>query len=212
MFAAALFADFVGSAALLEHEDPEVMQAVLSRAFDRLAEEIELFGGLLEKFMGDAILAVFGVPTAHEDDPERAIRPAIEMQALLGELNRTFATEKVRQAGRGVLQGREESSACRWASLAGDRSSWLWRHTEAFRWYASALDIGERLLGAGDPMRWVAERALSTGMIPRSIAHDRPRLLRRGVPRELRGYIVTHECGLPRCTREHPGRHRRRSS
>src|SRR5437899_12553789 len=68
-FAAALFADIVGSTALAEREDPEVVQAVVSRAFDRLAEEVERFGGLLEKFMGDAILAVFGVPMAHEDDP-----------------------------------------------------------------------------------------------------------------------------------------------
>ncbi len=92
-FAAALFADMVGSTSLAEAEDPEVIQSVVSRAFDRLAGEIERFGGLVEKFMGDAILAVFGVPTAHEDDPERAVRAAIEMQAVLGELNRTFASE-----------------------------------------------------------------------------------------------------------------------
>jgi class 3 adenylate cyclase/tetratricopeptide (TPR) repeat protein len=92
-FAAALFADLVGSTALAEREDPEIVQAIVNRAFERLAEEVERFGGLLEKFMGDAVLAVFGVPTAHEDDPERAVRAAIEMQALLGELNRTFVAE-----------------------------------------------------------------------------------------------------------------------
>src|SRR5438309_4379634 len=92
-FAAALFADLVGSTAFAEREDPEVVQTVVNRAFDRLSEEVERYGGLLEKFMGDAILAVFGVPTAHEDDPERAVRAAIEMQAVLGELNRAFAAE-----------------------------------------------------------------------------------------------------------------------
>jgi class 3 adenylate cyclase/tetratricopeptide (TPR) repeat protein len=92
-FAAALFADLVGSTAMAEREDPEVVQAVVNRAFDRLSEEVDRYGGLLEKFMGDAILAVFGVPTAHEDDPERAVRAAIEMQAVLGELNRGFASE-----------------------------------------------------------------------------------------------------------------------
>jgi class 3 adenylate cyclase/tetratricopeptide (TPR) repeat protein len=92
-FAATLFADLVGSTAMAEREDPEVVQAVVNRAFDRLSEEVERYGGLLEKFMGDAILAVFGVPTAHEDDPERAVRAAIEMQAVLGELNRGFASE-----------------------------------------------------------------------------------------------------------------------
>src|SRR5947208_2213214 len=93
-FAAALFADLVGSTAMAEREDPEVVQSVVTRAFDRLSAELERFGGVVEKFMGDAILALFGVPTAHEDDPERAVRAAIEMQAVLGELNRTFVAEQ----------------------------------------------------------------------------------------------------------------------
>src|SRR5213596_1769374 len=88
-FATALFADLVGSTSLAEREDPEVVQAVVGRAFDRLAQEIGRYEGLLEKFMGDAVLAVFGVPRAHEDDAERAVRAAMEMQAVLSELNRT---------------------------------------------------------------------------------------------------------------------------
>jgi class 3 adenylate cyclase/tetratricopeptide (TPR) repeat protein len=92
-YATALFADLVGSTTLAEREDPEVVQAVVGRAFDRLAEVIQRHEGLLEKFMGDAVLAVFGVPRAHEDDAERAVRAAIEMQAVLSELNRSFADE-----------------------------------------------------------------------------------------------------------------------
>jgi predicted ATPase/class 3 adenylate cyclase len=92
-FATALFADLVGSTALAETEDPEVVQSVVGRTFDRLAEEIARYEGLLEKFMGDAVLAVFGVPRAHEDDAERAVRASIEMHAVLSELNRGFATE-----------------------------------------------------------------------------------------------------------------------
>src|SRR5438874_7691270 len=92
-FATALFADLVGSTALAEREDPEVVQSVVGRTFDRLAQEIGRYEGLLEKFMGDAILAVFGIPRAHEDDPERAVRAALEMQAILSELNRGFAAE-----------------------------------------------------------------------------------------------------------------------
>jgi class 3 adenylate cyclase/tetratricopeptide (TPR) repeat protein len=92
-FATALFADLVGSTALAEREDPEVVQSVVGRAFDRLAEEIARYEGFLEKFMGDAVLAVFGVPRAHEDDAERAVRAALEMQAILSELNRGFAAE-----------------------------------------------------------------------------------------------------------------------
>jgi class 3 adenylate cyclase/tetratricopeptide (TPR) repeat protein len=92
-FATALFADLVGSTALAEQEDPEVVQSVVGRTFDRLSAEITRYGGHLEKFMGDAVLAVFGIPRAHEDDPERAVRAAFEMQAVLSELNRTFAAE-----------------------------------------------------------------------------------------------------------------------
>src|SRR5207344_3215297 len=88
-----LFADLVGSTTLAEQEDPEVVQSVVGRSFDRLSIEIERYGGLLEKFMGDAMLAVFGVPKAHEDDPERAVRAALEMQAVLSELNHGFAAE-----------------------------------------------------------------------------------------------------------------------
>jgi class 3 adenylate cyclase len=100
-FATALFADLVGSTAFAEREDPEVVQSLVGQAFDRLAGEIERYGGLLEKFMGDAVLAVFGVPQAHEDDPERAVRAALELQAVLSELNRGFAAE-----GRPTLQMR----------------------------------------------------------------------------------------------------------
>jgi class 3 adenylate cyclase/tetratricopeptide (TPR) repeat protein len=92
-YATALFADIVGSTGLAEREDPEVVQAVVGRTFDRLAEEIARYEGLLEKFMGDAVLAVFGVPRAHEDDAERAVRVALEMRAVLSELNRGFEAE-----------------------------------------------------------------------------------------------------------------------
>lgn len=92
-FATALFADLVGSTALAEQQDPEVVQSVVGRTFDRLSVEIERYGGHLEKYMGDAVLAVFGIPRAHEDDPERAVRAGLEMQAVLAELNRGFAAE-----------------------------------------------------------------------------------------------------------------------
>jgi len=92
-FATALFADLVGSTALAEREDPEVVQSVIGRTFDRMAEEIGRHEGLLEKFMGDAVLAVFGVPRSHEDDAERAVRAALEMLAILSELNRGFEAE-----------------------------------------------------------------------------------------------------------------------
>lgn len=126
-FATALFADLVGSTSLAEHEDPEVVQSVVGRAFDRLAGEVERYGGLLEKFMGDAVLAVFGVPKSHEDDPERAVRTGLDMQAVLSELNRGFAAEGRPQlamrigveAGE-VLVDLERASGPRDRMLTGD--------------------------------------------------------------------------------------------
>lgn len=91
--ATALFADVAGSTALAEREDPEVVQVLLARAFERVEREIERHGGLLEKFIGDAILAVFGVPVAHEDDPERAVRAGLAVQAAIADLGRELTAE-----------------------------------------------------------------------------------------------------------------------
>ncbi|MFN2389650.1 MAG: AAA family ATPase [Actinomycetota bacterium] len=92
-FATALFADFAGSTALGERQDPEIVHTLFDRAFVRLTREIERYGGVVEKFMGDGLLAVFGVPTAHEDDPERAVRAALDMQAVLAEMNRSLVSQ-----------------------------------------------------------------------------------------------------------------------
>lgn len=79
-----LFADLVGFTALSEAHDPEVVSGLVARVFERLAEEIRRYEGTIEKFAGDAMLAVFGLPAVHEDDPERAVRAALEMQAAVG--------------------------------------------------------------------------------------------------------------------------------
>jgi len=78
-----LFADLVGFTSLGEAHDPEVVSGVVASVFERLADEVRRYEGTVEKFAGDAMLAVFGVPTIHEDDPERAVRAALEMQAAL---------------------------------------------------------------------------------------------------------------------------------
>jgi class 3 adenylate cyclase/tetratricopeptide (TPR) repeat protein len=126
-FATALFADLVGSTALAEREDPEVVQSVIGRTFDRLAQEIGRYEGFLEKFMGDAVLAVFGIPRAHEDDAERAVRAALEMQAILSELNRGFAAEgkptlgmRIGVEAGEVLVDLERASGPRDRMLTGD--------------------------------------------------------------------------------------------
>ena len=74
-----LFADLVGFTTLAEGRDPEEVREPLSRYFDAARELIERYGGTVEKFIGDAVMAVWGAPTAHEDDAERAVRAALEL-------------------------------------------------------------------------------------------------------------------------------------
>jgi class 3 adenylate cyclase/tetratricopeptide (TPR) repeat protein len=81
-----LFCDVVGSTALGESTDPEALQVLLARYFERMSGIVELHGGSVEKFIGDAVMAVFGVPAAHEDDALRACRAAVEMRDALPEL------------------------------------------------------------------------------------------------------------------------------
>ena len=81
-----LFCDVVGSTALGETTDPEALRALLARYFDRMKEIVERHGGTVEKFIGDAVMAVFGVPQVHEDDALRACRAALEMQQAFPEL------------------------------------------------------------------------------------------------------------------------------
>ena len=81
-----LFCDVVGSTALGEQTDPEALRALLGRYFERMQGIIESHGGAVEKFIGDAVMAVFGVPLVHEDDALRACRAAVEMRDALPEL------------------------------------------------------------------------------------------------------------------------------
>ena len=78
-----LFCDVVGSTALGESVDPEALQALLARYFERMSGIVASHGGSVEKFIGDAVMAVFGVPVAHEDDALRACRAAVEMRDAL---------------------------------------------------------------------------------------------------------------------------------
>ena len=81
-----LFCDLAGSTALGETLDPERLRALLARYFERMKVIVERHGGRVEKFIGDAVMAVFGVPLVHEDDALRAVRAALEMREALPEL------------------------------------------------------------------------------------------------------------------------------
>ena len=78
-----LFADLVGYTALSESRDPEQVKNLVDGCFERLVADIDAFGGRVDKIIGDAIVALFGAPIAHEDDAERAVRAALRMQESL---------------------------------------------------------------------------------------------------------------------------------
>jgi class 3 adenylate cyclase/tetratricopeptide (TPR) repeat protein len=82
-----LFADLAGFTGKAERLDPEDVRAMLSPYYARLRERLEGFGGTVEKFIGDAVVGLFGAPVAHEDDPERAVRAALAIRDAVGELN-----------------------------------------------------------------------------------------------------------------------------
>lgn len=82
-----LFCDVVGSTAAGEQLDPETLRHLMHRYFAAVREAIELHGGTVEKFVGDAAMAVFGIPVAHEDDALRAVRAAVEVRRRLRALN-----------------------------------------------------------------------------------------------------------------------------
>ena len=81
-----LFCDVTGSTALGESTDPEALRALLASYFERMKGIVESHGGTVEKFIGDAVMAVFGVPQVHEDDALRAVRAGCEMRDALPEL------------------------------------------------------------------------------------------------------------------------------
>src|SRR5437763_2398444 len=81
-----LFADVVGFTSMSENADPEAVARTVDAAFRRMAEVVESHGGTVDKYLGDALMAVFGVPVAHDDDAERAVAAALAMRELGGDL------------------------------------------------------------------------------------------------------------------------------
>jgi class 3 adenylate cyclase/tetratricopeptide (TPR) repeat protein len=128
-----LFADLVGFTTLSEHRDPEEVRELLSRYFDRCRALIERFGGTVEKFIGDAVMAVWGTPVAHEDDAERAVRAALsltqavtalggevgmrQLRVRVGVLTGSAAVE-VGARGEGMVLGDTVNTASRLQSIA----------------------------------------------------------------------------------------------
>jgi class 3 adenylate cyclase/tetratricopeptide (TPR) repeat protein len=123
-----LFADLVGFTTLSEHRDPEEVRELLSQYFDRSRMLIERHGGIVEKFIGDAVMAVWGTPVAREDDPERAVRAALNLTGAVAELHAELrvrvgvltgsAAVEVGAEGEGMVLGDTVNTASRLQSLA----------------------------------------------------------------------------------------------
>jgi class 3 adenylate cyclase/tetratricopeptide (TPR) repeat protein len=99
-----LFADLVGFTALSEHRDPEEVRELLSQYFDRCRALIGRYGGTVEKFIGDAVMAVWGTPVAREDDAERAVRAALALTSAVTLLGEEVGMPELRVRA-GVLTG-----------------------------------------------------------------------------------------------------------
>src|ERR1700716_930165 len=107
-----LFADMAGSTALGEELDPEEMRALLARYYAVARETVSEHGGTVEKFIGDAVMAVFGLPTAHGDDPDRAVAAALAMRDRIRadvKLNGRFAVRFGVSTGE-VVASRDQSA------------------------------------------------------------------------------------------------------
>ena len=90
-----LFADLSGYTAVAERMDPEAVKTLVDRALRRLGDEVARYGGTVDKYIGDNVMALFGAPVAHEDDAERAVRAALGMQARDGRDQRRPCPEGV---------------------------------------------------------------------------------------------------------------------
>jgi class 3 adenylate cyclase len=99
-----LFADLVGFTSLSESRDAEEVRELLSRYFDTCRRLVELYGGTVEKFIGDAVMAVWGTPVATEDDAERGVRAALDLVAAVSALGDELGASELR-ARAGVLTG-----------------------------------------------------------------------------------------------------------
>ncbi len=98
-----LFADLIGFTPFAEERDAEEVRDTLSRYFDRASDVIRRYGGTVEKFIGDAVMAVWGAPTAHEDDAERAVRAALDLVDAVRSLGPTVQARAAVLTGEAVV-------------------------------------------------------------------------------------------------------------
>jgi class 3 adenylate cyclase len=187
--ATVLFADLVGSTALGGSQDPERTRALLDRFYDAMAEEIERVGGTVEKFAGDAVMAVFGAPTALEDHAERALHSALAMQHRLTELSDQLALRiGVNTGVVAVGQARAGSSF-----VSGDVVNVAARLEQAAE--PGAILVGERTVAAAsgafefdEPTR-VAAKGKPDGVVAQRLVRGLSLMRPRGVSGLARAFV-----------------------
>jgi class 3 adenylate cyclase/tetratricopeptide (TPR) repeat protein len=156
-----LFADLVDSTAQADRRDPEDVRAAVRPQLTRIREELERHGGTFEKYVGDAVMAVFGAPVAHEDDPERAVRAALAIRDAIdgvrvavntGEAVVTLSAAS--GAGEGIATGDVVNTAFRIEEGAGNGTVLVGEPT--YRATQGTIEYGERRLlqakGKADPV------------------------------------------------------------
>ncbi|GAC1456129.1 MAG: hypothetical protein NVSMB8_02360 [Candidatus Limnocylindrales bacterium] len=136
-----LFADTVGSTALGAEHDPELIRTTMGRYFERMRQIAERHGGTVEKFIGDAVMVVFGVPKVHDDDAERAVRAGLAMRDELGELNRELAVELAARVGINSGEAVADPGATGQFLVTGDVVNMAARIQQG-------AEVGEVLVGA----------------------------------------------------------------
>ncbi len=149
-----LFADLKGFTALSEDADPEDIHEIVSALFERFRSSIESEGGVVDKYMGDAVMAVWGAARANEDDPLRAVRAAHEMQQEVERFNGE------RGVGLSLRAGINTGEAL-WGEIAGDRPTAM----------GDAVNLAQRLEQACTPGRVLVSSAVERAT--RSFVHYR---------------------------------------
>jgi class 3 adenylate cyclase/tetratricopeptide (TPR) repeat protein len=172
-----LFGDLVGFTPLSETRDAEDVREMLSKYFDTARTFIERYGGVVEKFIGDAVMAVWGVPTAHEDDSERAVRAALDLVDAVSSLGDEIGVPGLAlrvgivtgevavtlgASGQGMVAGDAVNTAARVQSAAAPGEVWVDETTRAATAAAVAYDdVGlHDLKGKAQPVQLFAARTV----------------------------------------------------
>lgn len=208
-----LFADLVGSTALADGRDPEETRELLTRYFDLAREVVERYGGVIEKFIGDAVMAVWGAPVARENDAERAVRAALDLLLAIPSLAPGLtaraglatgeAAVTIGATGQGMVAGDIVNTASRLQSVAAAGNVLVGEATMHAAAAAIAFEpAGEQVLrGKAAPVpAWVARRVVAeVGGRNRSEALEAPFVGREDELRMLKDlYHATSRDRRPR--------------